>query len=95
MICLGLGSSVNECGPLDKQAAPQRLLFLTWATLPCTAAHLGKLETLTFSSWPQAPHLRPLLITADIQIYLIYLYIQVDFLQTQSLTLCVCECMCL
>lgn len=48
MICLGLGSSVNECGPLDKQAEPQRLLFLTWATLPCTAAHLGKLETLIF-----------------------------------------------
>lgn len=48
MICLGPGSSVNECGPLNKQAEPQRLLFLTWATLPCTAAHLGKLETLIF-----------------------------------------------
>lgn len=38
MICLGPGSSVNECGPLDKQAEPQRLLFLTWATLPAGEA---------------------------------------------------------
>ena len=46
MICLGLGCSVNACGPLDEKATPQRLLSLTSATLPCTAAHLGQLENI-------------------------------------------------
>lgn len=46
MICLGLGCSVNVCGPLDKKATPQRLLSLTLATLSSTAAHLGQLENI-------------------------------------------------